>query len=61
MMLASSADDSTSAPSLVEAFMALQRASSLLEQLSQINNPDIPDIARSIQFELDLVRRRLMV
>jgi ATP-dependent Clp protease ATP-binding subunit ClpC len=56
---ASSADDSTAAPSRVEAFMALQRASSLLEQLGQINNSDIPDIVQSIQFELDLVRRTL--
>jgi hypothetical protein len=41
--------------------MELQRASSLIEQLSQINNPDISDIVQGIQFELDLVRRRLMV
>jgi ATP-dependent Clp protease ATP-binding subunit ClpC len=58
---ASSSDESISAPSRVETLMALQRASSLLEQLNQINNPDTPDIVESIQFELELVRRGLMV
>jgi ATP-dependent Clp protease ATP-binding subunit ClpC len=56
---ASSADESASAPSRVEAFMALERVSSLLAQLCQATDADVPEVVDSIQLELDLVRRAL--
>jgi len=52
----SSDDDSASVPSHVEGLMALERVSSLLEELRQA---DIPDVVEGIQLELDIVRRAL--
>jgi ATP-dependent Clp protease ATP-binding subunit ClpC len=54
-----SADESASPPSRIEALMALERVSTLLAQLIQASNADVPELVVIIQSELDLVRRAL--
>ncbi len=56
---ASAGDESASPPSRVEASMALERVSFLLEQLRQDSNADVREFVESIQLELDLVGRAL--
>lgn len=55
----SSTNESVSPPSRVEAFMALERASSQLAQLSQVSDAHVQECVESIELELDLVRRAL--